>query len=117
FDAGTAAEPHILARLEKLGWSLDGTAQQEGELRILPGVIIRFHPDETGASPIDGVRRLVECKALSNSTFEQARRKGTGTLFAYDWQLSIMMHALGLPAAWVGLRKNPDDPEDFDGEL
>jgi len=28
-----------------------------------------------------------------------------------------MMHALGLPAAWVGLRKNPDDPEDFDGEL
>jgi len=118
FDAGTAAEPHILARVRELGWESKGLAQAEGELKVLPGVYVRFHPDEVMSVPTTSDTRLVECKALAESTFEQARTRGTGSLpFGYDWQLSVMMHALKLPAVWVGLKKNPDDPEDWSGEL
>lgn len=122
FDAGHAAEPHILNRLHVLGWRpVEGAAQKEGELHVLPGVVIRFHPDGVMTAPMfantDDFTRLVECKALAPSSYAQARTKGTGSLFSYDWQLSVMMHALKLPATWVALCKNMENPDDYQGEL
>lgn len=133
FDAGTAAEPHILQRMRDEGWLFEeGLAQQEGELKVLPAgdgkpaVIIRYHPDGVAAffdpcpgEPYTSLTELhiVEAKALAESSWEQASRKGTGSLFNYDWQLSVMMHASRLPGVWVALKKNPDDPDDYSGPL
>lgn len=126
FDAGSKAEPHILQRLVDLGYVFDEEQKQaEGELRVLPpgkngepAVVVRFHPDGVADDPhFPGVRRVIEAKALAPSTFEQAQKKGTGSLFGYDWQLSVMMHAYKLPALWMAICKNPDDGDDFTGEL
>lgn len=126
FDAGSAAEPHILKRVEKLGWVFDeGRKQAEGELRLLPAgdgvpaVVVRFHPDGVAMLPNWKADYVVEAKALAPSTWKDAQRHGTGSLFGYDWQLSVMMHAYKLPGVWVALQKDvdADGVVTYEGEL
>lgn len=126
FDAGSAAEPHILKRVEQLGWVFDEDRKQaEGELRLLPAgdgvpaVVVRFHPDGVAMLPNWKADYVVECKALAPSTWKDAQRHGTGSLFGYDWQLSVMMHAYKLPGVWVALQKDvdADGVVTYEGEL
>lgn len=126
FNAGSEAEPHILKRIEALGWEFDEELRQaEGELQLLPAsgdkpaVVVRFHPDGVAVSPHDQKSYVVECKALAPSTWKQASSKGTGSLFGYDWQLSVMMLAYKLEGLWVALQKDvdADGVVSYEGEL
>lgn len=122
FTAGHVCEPYVLERLygPDFKWVRDeGAAQAQGELAVGSGRVVRFHPDDVAVSHRDGVRRIVEVKALSRSNFERARSHGPHALgYGYDWQLSAQMHALKLPAVYLLLEK-PDgfDPDNFDPDV
>ncbi len=122
FDAGHIIEPYVLERLygPDLRWERDeGAAQAQGELVVGKGRVVRFHPDDVATSHLDGVKRIVEVKALSSANWQQARVKGPHSLgYGYDWQLSAQMIALRLPAVYVLLEK-PDgfNPTAFDPDV
>lgn len=109
FKEGHEAEPLILERLlgPEMKWArVEGAAQAEGELRVGPGRIIRFHPDDVAASSHEPtVARLIEVKFLHQRTFEEIHKHGimspASTRYGYDWQLSSMMLGLKLPAVFV----------------
>lgn len=119
FDAGHVIEPYVLERIygPDLKWVRDDDAAQvQGELVAGGGRVVRFHPDDVATSHRDGIRRIIEVKALSSDNFERARTHGLHSLnYGYDWQLSAQMYALRLPAVYIFLEK-PDgfDPENFD---
>lgn len=105
FKEGQEAEPKIIQHLLEQGWMLEDM-QKEGHLRCAPSAIIRYHPDGIGKPPFtlkaDGLKRVVEIKALGPDLFKQAQRHGVAsTIKEYPWQLSIMMHAEDLPGVWV----------------
>lgn len=119
FAEGHRAEPIILKQMVEDGWTfVEGSAQREEELIVFrpggdkPGVKVRYHPDGIASHFDDvGMKRVIEAKALAPSTFNQATSKGTGSLFGYDWQLSVMMLKTGLKAAWVA------GPKDENGNV
>lgn len=119
FLAGRIAEGVVLERLygPELRWEPDeNAAQAEGQLAVGRNRIVRFHPDGVATSHLDGVRRIIEVKALSRANFERARVHGVHSLgYGYDWQASVQMHALRLPLVYVLLEKpdgfNPEDPD------
>lgn len=118
FDEGHAAEPVILARLEKDGWKLRG-AQKEGNLKVGRNRVVRYHLDSLGMSPSDSqTERVVEAKALSDSNWLQAQRNGIETLYEYGLQMSTMQWGEGTngpkPGVWVALNKG--GPIGDDGE-
>lgn len=128
FDEGNFWEGPMLEELKRRGWrnypAID--AQMEHDYHIVPGVIVRFHPDEVmipvgNEVPTSREARdfpegpvLVEAKALSAANYEAATKGSAADLpYAYDWQLSVMMLALELPAVWVTVDKSQDRSENW----
>lgn len=134
FDEGNRWEGPMLEELRRRGWRepklghvFNGAewpgdtpaAQSEHDWPVVPGIVVRFHPDDVLVPVGDDVPAtrerasnfpegpvLVECKALSAANYEMATTVGAARLpYAYDWQLSAMMHGLGLPAVWVTVDK------------
>lgn len=125
FAAGNYWEGPVLGELRRRGWrDVPGlSAQDEHDWPVVPGVVIRFHPDDvllpvgdevpSTRQPLDFPEGpvLVEAKALSAANYEVACRDGAEHLpYAYDWQLSAMMIGLGLPAVWVTVDKSKGPP-------
>jgi hypothetical protein len=136
FDAGNHWEGPVLEELRRRGWreakGQEDAAQAEHDYPIVPGIVIRFHPDDvllpvgdevpTSREPLNFPEGpvIVEAKALSAANYEIATRDGAECLpYAYDWQLSAMMLGLRLPAVWVTVDKSakgrpvPDDKEEL----
>lgn len=111
FARGNELEPIVIDRLRKLGWKFDPQeAQAEGNLRVGANRVVRFHPDGVAVPATFNDKRLVEVKSAAHSQFEKGRRHGIEALFPeYPWQLSVMMHGLGLPAVWVLVDKETDE--------
>lgn len=109
FQEGRDAEPAILGRLfgPEMKWSrVDGAAQAVGELKVGPGRVIRFHPDDVGVSSHEpDTPHLIEAKFLASQSFDDFHKHGAGSKtvarYGYDWQLSAMMLGLKLPAVWL----------------
>lgn len=113
FDAGNELEPVIIGMLEDEGYIVLGK-QEEGELVVEDGLIIRFHPDgyinHSNPEHPDHPTRILEVKALSDVLWQKAARGSVGdTIDEYNWQLSVMMHKDNLPAMWVCYNKGNSD--------
>lgn len=112
FDDGKHAEQIIIDRLRDLGWDImDGDQQTRIQWKIGSKIIVGGHTDGVGV-PKSNVRQagahVIEIKAFSESSMQQARRKGVGSLFGYDWQLTPYMLETGKPGMWVCGQKEFD---------
>lgn len=117
FRAGHELEPRIAKMLEeKHGFRFE-SHQDEGHLLIPLGdesvVKVRFHSDGIAQVnvpvPIDHWGQneyVVEIKALGDDLWQKAVRGSVGDCIdEYNWQLSVMMYATGLPAVWCAYNK------------
>lgn len=134
FAEGNLLEPVIIKRMEREYLFHFLSHQTEAELWLSDDVAIRYHPDGIAnissgfwnlareqrmlkANDLDRTERpertvVVECKALTNSLWQQGYKGSTGdTLNEYNWQLSTMMHDTGLPGLWAVYNKGlpPDE--------
>ena len=101
FAAGHEWEPKIIERYEETHDGQFTDDQLEVVLQVSPNIIIRGHIDGIIVAS-DGTTTLGEVKCLAPTTMDSARRAGSiGGVFGYDVQLSIYMHALGMPGEWV----------------
>ena len=101
FAAGHEWEPKIIERYEGMRDAKFTEDQKEVVLQVASNIIVRGHIDGIIVED-DGTQTLGEVKCLAPTTMDSIRRAGTvGGAFGYDIQLSIYMHALGLPGEWV----------------
>ena len=101
FAAGHEWEPKIIERYEGMRDAKFTEDQKEVVLQVTSNIIVRGHIDGIIVDD-DGTQTLGEVKCLAPTTMDSIRRAGTvGGAFGYDIQLSIYMHALGLPGEWV----------------
>jgi len=113
FAEGNRAEPQIVAWLGTAGWVVTdaGEAQVEYDLPVLPGVVVRCHPDGLAVrkgEPTWTSQRVLEVKALSDGLAD----KGLYALKHYPWQLSIEMLATGRKALYVVYNKGFDEVDE-----
>lgn len=109
FDDGHLHEPAIISRIEEYtGWkhTPDGS-QNEVELPVMSGVIIRGHTDGIAVNPaFNPDQRILEAKALADSGYKAWKAQGFDGFPYYRDQLTVYMHALDLPAIFAVKNKN-----------
>lgn len=97
-DEGTAMEQSIREKfMEEYGEVVEGD-QQEVELEIMPGIVIRGHIDgkilDLGVTGLDDA--LWEGKKVRPSGWDAFKRKGVEWHKNYPMQVSVYMHGLGV---------------------
>lgn len=110
-NEGNIHEPHILSSLEREhGWVI-GRRQDELELPVGTGIIIRCHPDGviTTSERADHLGRVVEAKAMGKDVFAKWLKHGWESNRRYAYQMSIEMHCLNMPGVFAV--KNRDNGE------
>ena len=111
---GSSQESVIIDTLkEREGWRVWG-GQEVMEHKVIPKVIVRGHID--GFCIPKGARndRLLEIKTMSESRFKSWKGAGPNVrarlmsegFITYGWQISMYMHAYGLPAMYVVKNRN-----------
>jgi hypothetical protein len=113
FKEGHDLEPKIIQMLAEDGWTIRDQ-QTEANWEILPGIVIRFHPDGIGSrDPITDWDHIIEIKALSDPLWKKFVSFGMASVIGeYAWQMSVMMCYSQLRGAWVGYNKGGTIGED-----
>lgn len=109
---GNLHEGAIMASLEEMGHRLE-THQDTVEKQVIPGVIIRGHTDGRGKPPKARNDRGYEAKTMSQDRYRKWMSHPTfveamlsGQFDKYAWQLSVYMHATGLPFVYAVKNRN-----------
>jgi hypothetical protein len=116
-DEGTAMEQSIREKfMEDYGEIVEGD-QQEVELQVMDGVVIRGHIDGLidGGPKNDRESALWEGKKVRPSGWDAFKRKGVEWHKNYPMQVSVYMHALGVQRLFfTGGLYDPDKQEIVD---
>ncbi len=112
---GNLHEGAIVEALTDQGWKIGG-AQEEVDVKILPRIFIRFHPDGIGRPPRARKDRVIEIKSMSKTRYKKwlsypdaATALLSPDFIKYGFQISIEMHHYGMEAEYVV--KNRDSGE------
>jgi hypothetical protein len=139
FEEGNRAEPQLIERFTRyddnmLWWMLDpndteaygayphvrfeNTHDDQFTCQIPVGAtaVIRGHMDGIAESAA-GQRVVVECKAFASSYWDKYMKQGIEAFPYYATQLSLYMHATGLPGMFVVGLKNTDGDIDDDSPV
>jgi hypothetical protein len=100
---GVLHEPAVVGWLEAEGWAM-GRTQDQVELEVAGHLTVRGHTDGVGTRA--GSERVVEIKAPGQDTWKKFVSQGIKASRRYEWQLSVYMHALGLPGLFVAKNRN-----------
>lgn len=106
-EEGNLHEEAVRERLRSEGWTIHST-QEEVEIPVIPGVIIRGHTDgvisKFGETVSD--RALLEVKSMSTKQFDKWMRKKWGEFEKYAWQITAYMAGYpGLDCYYVVKRR------------
>lgn len=105
YDDGHRLEPVVIRLLRQEGYEISGQ-QDEGDWEILPGIIIRYHPDGIIRKMGWFAPKILEVKALADAGWQIAARGSVGDYIKeYNWQISVMMYHSSLSAMWVAYNK------------
>lgn len=104
FDDGHLHEPAIIEHLRKAGWVID-QSQDTVKIHVNESIIINGHVDGVGTNE-QGVKAVIECKALSDSGYKKWVKEGFGAFGKYAQQATVYMHALNLPLVMAVKNKN-----------
>ena len=113
FAAGTALEESVVELMRAEGWAVWG--QQETVTLMLTGKVgMRGHIDGRAAMPpvgVDSQQYVAEVKTQSEGEWENFERNGweSGFFPRYAWQVSVYMHATGLPLMLVRGMRSKDN--------
>jgi hypothetical protein len=103
-EEGNLHEPAIVEWLTTEGWPVVDQ-QRLIELTVADTIVIRGHIDGVGRRPgRDDV--LVEIKAMGQDPFKRWITDRFTSNERYAWQVSVYMHALGLPGLFVVKNRN-----------
>jgi len=104
---GVMHEPVIIEALREAGWKIH-SQQDQVDVKIIPRVFIRFHPDGLGRPPRARKDRVIEIKTMSKARYKKwlSFTDATTALMSpefvkYGYQISIEMHHYGLEAEYV----------------
>jgi hypothetical protein len=114
-DAGTAIESVVKARLTEQGYTINDE-QDTVEVSVFDDgeeiAVIRGHLDASSiASPHDDIERMLEVKSMSTNVFDKWIRHRFDGFPTYAAQLSVYMHATGLPALYAVICRDTDEME------
>lgn len=118
-DEGNYHEPDILRRLredEKMrvwGGQDQGGEQLEMNWMILPGIVLRGHPDGFAKLPRGRKEHLVEAKTMSENVYKKwvlypdfETALLSPDFIKYGWQISGYMLNYGMPAVYAVKNRN-----------
>lgn len=103
FDDGHLHEGPILDHLRSKGWAISDQ-QAEHDIYVNESILLRCHID--GIATKDGVRAIAEAKALSESGYKKWVKEGFTGFPKYAQQVTVAMHATGLPLVMAVKNKN-----------
>lgn len=87
---GNLHEDAVRERLVSEGWDVVST-QEEVEIPVVPGVIVRGHTD--GVLAQGPFQVLLEVKSMSTKQFDKWIKKGFREFVKYAWQITCYMQA------------------------
>jgi len=112
---GNLHEPAVVEALKEMGWKV-GHQQDQVDIKIVPRVFIRFHPDGIGRPPRARKDRVIEIKSMSKTRYKKwlsypdaATALVSPEFIKYGYQISSEMHFYAMEAEYVV--KNRDSGE------
>ena len=112
---GNLHEPAIVEALVDQGWKV-GHQQDQVNVKILPRVYVRFHPDGIGRPPRARKDRVIEIKSMSKTRYKKwlSYPDASTALVSpefrkYGFQISVEMYHYAMEAEYVV--KNRDSGE------
>lgn len=105
FHAGRGKDYSDQVRVEKQAGGVKVRAHLDG--------IAECVPEQLGLGFAQGELVVVEAKAFGDSYWSQWKSKGLAAFPVYEWQVSVQMHATGLPCVFVVGKKNKLGVVDF----
>jgi hypothetical protein len=94
----------------------DYSSQVRVEKRVGTGVVVRAHLDAILLGHADANvpgMAVGEAKAFGDSYWSNWKSKGLAAFPTYEWQVSVQMHATGLPLLFIVGKKNSAGVVDF----
>ena len=109
---GNLHEEVVVDKLKAEGYRIEDQ-QPEIMLQVIPRVYLRGHLDGLGYPPRARKQRVFEVKSMSDSVFAKWKKYPSaieallgGEFDRYAWQISVYMHATGLPAIYVAKNRS-----------